>query len=102
MIIRGSELTEEKGRKPYPLAPGATAGWDKPDWHFVIRRTTPDNPFAPHKHDGVELWFILDGEAQVALDGREYSVTAGDLIQLEPWCEHGLRTETEARWICMG
>jgi mannose-6-phosphate isomerase-like protein (cupin superfamily) len=102
MIVRGHDLPEENGRKPYPIAPGATAGWGDPGWHFVIRTTTPDNPFGPHKHEGTEMWFILKGEAIVSLDGEDHPVTAGDLIQLEPWSEHGLRTEGQVRWVCMG
>ena len=102
MIVRGSEIPEENGRKPYPIAPGATAGWGDPGWHFVIRTTTPENPFLPHKHEGTEMWFILKGEAILSLDGQEHTVAAGDLIQLDPWSEHGLRTESHVRWICMG
>jgi mannose-6-phosphate isomerase-like protein (cupin superfamily) len=48
------------------------------------------------------MWFILEGEALISLDGEEHRVFAGDLIELEPWSDHGLRTETEVRWICMG
>ena len=102
MIIRSSSLPEENGRKPYPVPPGSTTGWDDPGWHFVIRITRPENPFAPHKHEGTEMWFILEGNAQLSLDGTEHPVTAGDLIVPEPWSEHGLRTESEVRWICMG
>jgi mannose-6-phosphate isomerase-like protein (cupin superfamily) len=102
MIVRGSELAEENGRKPYPIAHGATEGWGEPGWHFVIRTTTPENPFGPHKHDGTEMWFILEGEALLTLDGEVYPVAAGDLIQLAPWSEHGLHTETQVRWVCMG
>ena len=102
MIIRGSDLPEENGRKPYPITPGATDGWDNPGWHFVIRTTTPDNPFAPHKHDGTEMWFILEGEAVLYLDGKDHRLKAGDLVELEPWSTHGLRTDTRVRWLCMG
>jgi mannose-6-phosphate isomerase-like protein (cupin superfamily) len=102
VIIRGEDLPEENGRKPYPIRLDPTAGWDQPDWHFVLRTTTPGNPFAPHKHEGTEIWFILEGEAILSLDTQEHSVAAGDLIQLEPWSEHGLRTESRVRWICMG
>jgi mannose-6-phosphate isomerase-like protein (cupin superfamily) len=102
MIVRGSELSEECGRKPYPIASGATAGWGETGWHFVIRTTTPSNPFGPHKHEGTEMWFILEGKAILSLDGQEHPVAAGDLIQLKPWSKHGLRTASRVRWICMG
>jgi len=55
-----------------------------------------------HKHAVPELWFIIDGEALVTLDGVEHPVESGDLIVIDPWVEHGLRTESRATWICLG
>ena len=97
MIIHGSEVPELSGRMNYGIEPA-----DLHLRHFVVRRTTPDNPFGPHEHDGLEYWFILEGEAIVSLDDADTAVTAGDLIVLEPWLRHGLRSETMARWICLG
>ncbi len=97
MIIKGRTLTAENGRKPYPLAGHSTLLR-----HFVVRVTTPENPFPPHKHEQPELWYIVDGEALVRLDGQEHPVEAGDLIVLEPWVEHGLHTHTQVTWICLG
>lgn len=97
MIIRGSEIETKDGRKPYPLA-----GQEIVTKHFVIRETTPDTPFRPHRHEQPELWFILEGEAIVSLDGRDHTVYKGDLIVLAPHVEHGLRVERDATWICLG
>jgi mannose-6-phosphate isomerase-like protein (cupin superfamily) len=97
LITKGSELEEKNGRVDYPLTSDEIAGR-----HFAVWTTTPTNPFGPHKHEQRELWFILEGRATVSLDGRESSVHGGDMIQLDPWIEHGLRTETQVRWICMG
>jgi mannose-6-phosphate isomerase-like protein (cupin superfamily) len=97
MIVRGQAIAEVNGRREYGVKP--LQGKLR---HFVVRLTSPDNPFAPHKHDGSELWYILEGEAIVALDGDESVVEAGDLILLSPWTTHGLRTETSVRWICLG
>ena len=99
MIIKGKTLPEQReaGRKPYPLASQEVVVK-----HFVVRLTTPDNPFKSHKHQERELWFILDGAATLSLDHEEHPVEAGDLIELAPWVEHGLRTETEVTWICIG
>jgi mannose-6-phosphate isomerase-like protein (cupin superfamily) len=98
MFVRGRDLVESgKGRRVYPLTSREIAVQ-----HFVTRVTQPDNPFGPHKHEQQELWFILDGQAIVALDGLEHVVEGEDLIEIAPWVEHGLRTETEVKWICMG
>lgn len=97
MIIEGKTLPEENGRRAYPLTlREVTVN------HFVVRVTTPDNPFKPHKHEQQELWFILEGEAVLSLDGDDHVVEAGDLIELTPWVEHGLRTDGCVTWICIG
>lgn len=97
MIIKGSEIEPQNGRKPYPLD-----GLAIEVKHFVVRVTTPDNPFIPHEHGQPELWFITDGEATVSFAGADHTVKAGDLIAIEPWVEHGLRTTGQATWICLG
>ena len=98
MIIRGRDLPESaKGRKLYPLTSHEIAVR-----HFVTRVTGLANPFGPHQHEQEELWFILDGQAVVTLDGQEHVVESGDLIEIAAWVEHGLQTDTEVKWICMG
>jgi len=97
MIIRGSTIPQIKGRKDY----GIGLLQDKLG-HFTVRVTTPDNPFTPHKHDGLEFWYIIEGEGIVTLDDAESPIKAGDLVVLKPWVTHGLRTETSVRWICFG
>jgi|MudIll2142460700_1097286.scaffolds.fasta_scaffold378838_2 mannose-6-phosphate isomerase-like protein (cupin superfamily) len=97
LIIQAASLQEVQGRADY----GIRRLQDHLK-HWVIWRTTPGNPFKPHKHGGWEFWFILEGEAVVKLDGEEYPVESGDLIYLPPAVEHGLRTDSSARWICLG
>ena len=97
MILKGKALPEENGRKPYPLSSRDVVGK-----HFVVRVTGPENPFVPHRHAQREIWFIIEGQAVINLDGTDHSVEGGDLIELEPWVEHGLRTKDRVTWICMG
>ena len=97
MIIKGSGIPRKNGRRPYALD-----GREIITQHFVTRVTTPENPFAPHKHAKPELWYIIDGEAVVVIDGVDNCVEEGDLIVLDPWVEHGLRTGSEVTWICLG
>lgn len=97
MIIKGNSIEEINHRKDYKVR-----GLQDQIRHFVVFTTTPDNPFRPHKHAGLEFWHILEGEAVVTLDGEDYAVEAGDLVFLAPWTEHGLRTGKSTRWICLG
>lgn len=97
MIVRGQPNAGEPGRTLYALG-----GFEAAVHHFVVRQTTPANPFTPHRHERKELWYILEGQALFWGDGVESPVGAGDLITIEPWLEHGLRTEGRVVWICLG
>jgi quercetin dioxygenase-like cupin family protein len=96
-IIKGCEIETVNGRKPYELN-----GLEVVTRHFVVRVTEPDNPFRPHRHEQTELWYIIDGQAIVSLDSIDHQVQSGDLIAIEPRVEHGLRTDSQATWICLG
>ncbi|MFH1486597.1 MAG: cupin domain-containing protein, partial [Chloroflexota bacterium] len=96
-IVKGSDIETVNGRRPYPLAEPRVVVQ-----HFVVRVTTPENPFGPHKHKQPELWYLLEGQARVQLGQDEHDVERGDLVVIEPWIEHGLRTEIQATWICLG
>ncbi|NLS76621.1 MAG: cupin domain-containing protein [Chloroflexi bacterium] len=97
MILRARDIPTVNGRRPYPLD-----GREILAKHFVVRETTPTNPFGPHKHEQPELWFIISGEAVVKLGDQETTVEPGDLIVIDPWEEHGLSASSRATWICLG
>lgn len=97
MIIKGNKLEVKDDVKRYPIKEHQDV-----IAHFVTRFTTKYNPFKPHKHDGQEFWYILEGKAKVQLDGKETEVEEGDLILLAPWVEHGLTSEKGVYWICFG
>lgn len=96
-IIKGGSIKMKNGRRGYDLE-----GREISIKHFAFRVTTPGNPFPPHKHEKSELWFIINGKAKVLLDGIEYEVEENDLIIIDPWVEHGLNTNTQVNWICIG
>lgn len=52
-IIKGGSIEMLKGRRAHDLGER-----DISTKHFVVRITTPENPFKPHKHVQSELWFI--------------------------------------------
>ncbi|GAB4562969.1 MAG: hypothetical protein Kow0047_11430 [Anaerolineae bacterium] len=97
MILRGQDIPVTNGRKPYEIE-----SYQAPVRHFVVRITTPDTPFRPHRHEQPELWYIIEGQATLTLNGEDHPVQGGDLIVLEPWVEHGLRTDSQVTWICLG
>ncbi len=97
MVIKGMADARQEGRVVYPLE-----GREILVRHFVVRSTTPANPFDPHRHEQPEMWFIVAGSGILVEDGGERAVTAGDLIAIASGALHGLRTEGEVRWICMG
>ena len=96
MIVRGKGLTAGD-RQDYGLGQ-----FNLSLRHFVVRNTTSDTPFGPHEHEGAEYWFILEGEAEVSIDGTDYAVQAGDLIVLPARSRHGLLSAGCVRWICLG
>lgn len=97
MIIKGNQIEIQNGRRPYPLD-----GLEVQVRHWVVRFTGPDNPFRPHKHEQPELWYVTAGQAIVSLDGVDQTVEAGDMVLIHPWIEHGLRTDSQVTWICLG
>jgi mannose-6-phosphate isomerase-like protein (cupin superfamily) len=97
MILKKDQIQAPNGRRAYELGDRQILVQ-----HFVVRTTTPANPFVPHKHERAELWYIIDGTARVLLGDREHTVQEGDLIAIDPWVEHGLSTESQVTWICLG
>jgi mannose-6-phosphate isomerase-like protein (cupin superfamily) len=97
MVIKGNTLEEIDYRTDYGVGP-----FQDRIGHFVVRVTTPENPFMPEKHGEARFWFVLEGEAVVTEDGEQTVVETGDLVVLGPWTQHSLQTETRVRWICFG
>jgi mannose-6-phosphate isomerase-like protein (cupin superfamily) len=97
MIIKGTQTIDQKGRTGYELS-----GFSMVLNHFAVRETTSDTPFIPHKHENKELWYIISGTGYFQKEETEEIVSTGDLIRIDPWMKHGLRTEERINWICLG
>jgi mannose-6-phosphate isomerase-like protein (cupin superfamily) len=97
VVIRGRADPAQKGRVVYALG-----GRELLMRHFVVRTTTPDNPFVPHRHQKEEIWFIVEGEGLFIDETGEHAVAAGDLIAIDSGALHGLRADGAVRWICAG
>jgi mannose-6-phosphate isomerase-like protein (cupin superfamily) len=55
----------------------------------------PGSAIGVHRHgDDEELYFIIEGEGLMTVDGHQHRVRAGDLILNARHGEHGLRNDT--------
>ncbi|HIE53543.1 MAG TPA: cupin domain-containing protein [Armatimonadetes bacterium] len=70
--------------------------------HFAYRIVTPERPFGPHAHKGDEIWFILKGKAKVDLGGKMFEVEENDLIICPEGVSHGMTSDGEVHWLCIG
>ena len=48
-------------------------------------------PHEPHRHNGEEIFFILEGEGRVLIEDREYNVKPLTAVFIPPNKLHGIR-----------
>ncbi|MBD3182055.1 cupin domain-containing protein [Candidatus Poribacteria bacterium] len=70
--------------------------------HFAYKLVTPEKPFRPHSHDGDEIWYIISGKAVVDVGGEITEVEANDLIICPSNVSHGMTSDGEVYWLCIG
>ena len=51
-------------------------------WHMVYRKCTPAWEMAENRLDGINMTYLIQGEAQYTVDGRVIDVTPGNLLVL--------------------
>ncbi len=95
-VIHGTKDPNRIGRIAYDLD-----GFRVDVRHVAVRETTSDNPFIPHEHAEKELWYIVSGSGYFLRGANEERVGEGDLIQIDSWVKHGLRTETKLTWVVL-
>jgi quercetin dioxygenase-like cupin family protein len=49
----------------------------------------PGQTLAPHRHSHAEVYFVLEGELEVTIDGIKHCVTANTTIFIPSNAEHG-------------
>jgi mannose-6-phosphate isomerase-like protein (cupin superfamily) len=66
-------------------------------WHFIEYLVVPPRvTIGRHRHgENEEIYFIIEGQALMTLNGQEHEVKPGDFIVNPPHGEHGLRNESE-------
>jgi len=50
----------------------------------------------PHRHDGVEAFYMLEGEATLDVDGEVFTLGPGEATVLDPRKLHGISNESNA------
>jgi mannose-6-phosphate isomerase-like protein (cupin superfamily) len=65
-------------------------------WHFVEYLVVPPGvTIGEHRHgQNEEIYFILEGQAKMTVNGQEHDVKPGDFILNRSGWEHGLRNES--------
>ena len=92
-------------------------GWNEPEgrglvgWQTLLSADTtptdsltagiavlePGGHLALHRHDPAELYFLLEGEGIVTLEGVEHRIAKGACVFIPGNAEHGIRNEGAAR-----
>lgn len=68
-----------------------------PRMNFALVRFQPGEDFKAHYHNTMEEnFFVLEGEIVIVVDGKENTLTAGDLIHVEPGEVHYLINRSNA------
>lgn len=54
------------------------------------------NKMTYHSHElRKEIWTVISGEGKVTLDGKEITVTAGDVVKIPIGCKHNIEADTD-------
>ncbi|MHB1627714.1 MAG: sugar phosphate nucleotidyltransferase [Bacilli bacterium] len=60
----------------------------------------PGHNLSYHKHERrAEMWTVLEGSGEVAVDGRLVQVTAGDVVRIHPEQWHAIRARDKLAFI---
>ncbi|MCI0706456.1 MAG: cupin domain-containing protein [Ignavibacteriae bacterium] len=76
---------------------GTTTGYsffaDVKDLKFVFRKRAlhPGSSIGYHKQEWDEVYYILSGTGEMAMNGTTFPVKAGDAILTRPGSSHGLK-----------
>jgi quercetin dioxygenase-like cupin family protein len=102
IIIRSYQLEEEPTHhdagvlKRVILRQGAIPRLNQ----FATARFREDDFVPKHRHaDMVEVFFLLDGEVTVCLEGEEHSILPEDTVVVYPGVLHGFRIMKPSRLL---
>ena len=66
-------------------------GIEDKDLHLHISEVGPgERKHPPHRHGGVEAFYILEGEGTLELDDERFTLRSGEAAVIDPRRLHGL------------
>ena len=74
-------------------APGSTTA----DFTAGVTELEPDGWLGHHRHDPSELYFVLEGEGTLTVDGADHAVRAGTAAYIPGGSEHAIRNTGATR-----
>jgi quercetin dioxygenase-like cupin family protein len=73
----------------------ATVGQTAGAYEVVVVEAERGGDILPHRHPWAESYYVLDGELEVQLGRRRWTVATGDLVVIPARAVHGFRVLTE-------
>jgi quercetin dioxygenase-like cupin family protein len=93
IVDLGSEGPEHVASR---LVPGKRIAAGGLSFHAPGGRTHPEGE---HRHDGHEVFCLLQGKGEIWVDGRREPIHAGDVLVIEPGEEHYVYADAETPTI---
>ena len=79
--------TDIKGLARYLL----TSGADREKLRLHVSEVGPGkSSHPPHQHEGQEIFYVLDGEAEVLVGDEKHRVNGGEALQVDCQILHGI------------
>ncbi len=60
----------------------------------------PGTYYPTHTHQDREVRWVIEGEVTIGVEGKELTLTPGDVVELDPETPHWAKTEKGVRYIC--
>ncbi len=91
-LLAATIETGIKGIPRYLLAEGT----DNDQLHIHVSEVGPGSrSHAPHIHDGREIFYVLDGTAEIEVGDDRYTLASGEAAQVNCTVPHGIRNAGE-------
>ncbi len=105
-VVNWSEVEAEK--VPEKMATKTTIRWligpgEAPSFYMRLFEVEPGGEIFEHSHPWEHEIFVLQGEAIIRINGKEFRVKEGDAIYIPPCAEHYYKNvgEKTLRFLCM-